>query len=362
MTKNVTIKQIAEMAGVNASTVSRVLNPNCGYSISEKIKKKVLNIADKYEYASRDAARSLVHNKTFVLGVILGSFELDICSPFFSLLLGGFCRETTRNGYKMIILPIEGDNIDDQVLKCIRGGNADGYMVGPGMMGSKTITELEKKRVPVVSYAADNKTSKELNNICLHAIDNKPAFSDMFKTIKERGFDKFLFFKSSLLNNLSRTKLLMESSTYGIEMTDCIDFKGSIKELLARNEARVFVNKNIDYFKQHELIICSNDLMALGVYDALNEAGIKIGKEISIIGYDNIEENLNFQISGKSFISTITIDEQLTGKMMAQKLLKKLQTKEFKGEKVKIPAKFIVRESLGWKSKNDKQINKGINK
>ena len=75
--KPITIHKIAEMTGVNASTVSRVFNPN-GRSISKPVRERILAIADKYDYVPKNSARSLAHGKSFNLGVILHTVETDL--------------------------------------------------------------------------------------------------------------------------------------------------------------------------------------------------------------------------------------------------------------------------------------------
>ncbi|MFA7231468.1 MAG: LacI family DNA-binding transcriptional regulator [Victivallaceae bacterium] len=351
MRRQVTIKQIAKLAGVNASTVSRVFNPASGYSISSAIREKVIAIADEHEYAPRDAARSLVHGRTFNFGVILHSLEADMFSPYLSLVLASFSREAMLYGYKMVFLPVEDGNFDREVVKYIRGGNADAYLVGGSLIGSETIEELDKKRVPVVVYTADKILSKKFGNVCPFSFDNKPAFESMYSQVKERGFDSFLLFNTERLKICSRTDYQKNSADYGVKMADYIEYEGSLRDLMIRNDTRVFVMKNINRFKQHELIICGNDLMALGICDALRDSGIEPGKDISIIGYDNIEENPNFSTSSKPFLSTVAVNESLIGRMMAKLLRDNLAMKEFKPQSFSVPAKFIARESLGYKKK-----------
>ncbi|MHB9138532.1 MAG: LacI family DNA-binding transcriptional regulator [Victivallaceae bacterium] len=348
MKKQITIRQIAVMAGVNASTVSRVFNANCGHSISDNIRNKVLSIAEQHEYVPKGSARSLAHGKSFNLGIVLHDIESDLASPFLSLVLSGFCRAAMRGGYQAVVLPVEGGDCDQEVVRQIRGGNADAYLVGATMMGSETVRELGKKQIPVVTYVADKVLDELLPNVCYFKVDNAPAFEDMLRTVKDRGFDRYALFcnKAHRVNS----RLNLNNQAFGIEQSEIIEFEGSIRDVSVCNTARLAANKAIQRIMRHKLIVCSNDLIALGLCEALREAGIRPGKDISVIGYDNIEQNPNFiwpLSQDKPFLATIDAHEKDIGTMMAEQLLTMLNEKKFPSGLIEVPAKFIQRDSLG---------------
>ena len=212
--KTITIHQIASLAGVNASTVSRVFNPNSGHSISKAVREKILAIAEKYEYVPKNSARSLAHGKSFNLGIILHTIEVDLASPTFSLVFGSFCREAMKHGYRVVLMPVQDGNLDLQVRNNIRAGSADAYMIGASLMGSETLKELEKKNIPVVSYTSDVEYKRKFPDVCLVTADNTPAFEELFATVKQRGFDSFAYFGLNKKNG-SRYDFYESSEDYG---------------------------------------------------------------------------------------------------------------------------------------------------
>lgn len=344
--KTITIHKIAELAGVNASTVSRVFNPNCGHSISKPVREKVLAIADKYEYVPRNSARSLAHGKSFNLGIILHTIEVDLNSPTFSVVLGGFCREAMKRGYRTVLLPVQDGNLDLQVLNNIRSGSADAYMIGASLMGSETLKELKKKSIPVVSYTSDVKFSKKLPEVCRIAADNSSAFEELFATVKERGFDSFAYFGLKGKKNSSRHDCCENGGNYGVSLSEKIEYEGSVSHIACWGEAESAAEKYMERIKAHKLIICHNDLIAMGVCNAITKAGLVVGKDISVIGYDNIEENPNFIRAQRPFLSTIAQDNEQAGKEMVNILIKMLNNEKVP-DCVKLDARFIPRTSLG---------------
>ncbi len=343
--KTITIHKIAEMAGVNASTVSRVFNPN-GRSISKPVRKKILEIADKYEYVPKSSARSLAHGKSFSLGIILHTIEVDVASPTFSLAFGGFCRQAMENGYRAMLLPVQGGNLDLQVRNNIRSGSADAYMIGASIMGTETFKELKKKNIPVVSYTSDVEYGKKLSGVCFVTADNAPAFEELFAAIKKRGFDSFAYFGLKSKNNNSRHDYYNNSEKYGISLSEKIEYSGSSSHIACWGEAQAAAEKYMERIKAHRLIICQNDLIAMGVCSAISKAGLTVGKDISVIGYDNIEENPNFIRNQSPFLSTIAQDDQRAGREMANVLVKMLNQEEVP-DNLRLAARFIPRKSLG---------------
>ena len=343
--KTVTIHKIAEMAGVNASTVSRVFNPN-GRSISKPVRERILAIADKYEYVPKNSARSLAHGKSFNLGIILNTIEVDVASPTFSLAFGEFCREAMKHGYRAVLMPVQGGNLDVQVRNSIRAGSADAYMIGASLMGTETFKELKKRRIPVVSYTSDVKYRNKLPGVCMVTVDNAPAFKELFAVVKERGFDSFAYFGLKSKAHSSRHDYYENSKNYGIFLDEKIEYSGSSSHIVCWGEAQTAAKKNIERIKTHKLIICQNDLIAMGVCSAITQDGLKVGKDISVIGYDNIEENPNFIRRQKPFLSTIAQDNQQAGKEMVNVLIKMLNEKEVP-DNVRLAARFIPRTSLG---------------
>ena len=343
--KTITIHQIASLAGVNASTVSRVFNPNCGHSISKAVREKILAIAEKYEYVPKNSARSLAHGKSFNLGIILHTIEVDLASPTFSLVFGSFCREAMKHGYRVVLMPVQDGNLDLQVRNNIRAGSADAYMIGASLMGSETLKELEKKNIPVVSYTSDVEYKRKFPDVCLVTADNTPAFEELFATVKKRGFDSFAYFGLDKKNG-SRHDFYENSEGYGVSLAERIEYSGSGSHIVCWGEAENAAEKYMDRIKTHKLIICHNDLTAMGLCSAIRKAGLTVGKDISVIGYDNIEENPNFIRKQKPFLSTIARDNQGAGEEMVKTLIKMLNNEKVP-DCIRLAARFIPRTSLG---------------
>jgi LacI family transcriptional regulator, galactose operon repressor len=347
---NMTVKDIARMADVNASTVSRAFNPKTQQLISEKVRERIFAIAEKYEYEPKSSARSLVTGKSFQLGIILYNLEADLSSPSLAVFLSEFCREAMRHNYQTVLLPIEGGEFDKEVVKNIRGSKADGYFIGASLMGMQTLEELTKRHIPVASYISDTDLRKGMDKVTFIQTDDSTGYATMFKTIQERGFDSIALFYPDMMKNHPRMDVMPIAAEYGIKVTERIEYNSSNAPIVGWQNSYRAAKKLLPRLVKHQLIYCSSDLVALGLCDALRDAGIIPGKDISVIAYDNIAEYQNCSSAESEFLATIEKNDRLAGKSMVQALIAGIEAKNQSQQKrvIKIPTTFIPRASLGF--------------
>ena len=141
MKKRITIKEIAEIAGVNISTVSRVLNPESGGRISKEQREKIIAICDKLNYRPRVAAKGCAQNKTFKIGLILGAIERDLCNSSFALYIRGVCSILQKHGYNLAILWVGETQYTqaEEVKNFLMSDTADGYILGAPLLEEQTL-------------------------------------------------------------------------------------------------------------------------------------------------------------------------------------------------------------------------------
>jgi LacI family transcriptional regulator, galactose operon repressor len=351
--RKITVKEIAEMANVNASTVSRAFNPLKRELISQKVRQRIMAIAEKYEYEPRSAARSLAHGKSFQLGIILHNLEADLSSPNLAIFLSEFCREAIRNNYQTILLPIEGGEFDMETVKTIRSSRADAYFIGASLMGMRTMEELSKRNIPVASYTSDSLVPASLDKITFVHTDNTPAYNEMFKTIKERGFERLAIFAHEKMQNHPRLNIGSQLEKNELKIDETISFKtGTCHEMNWRDSYNA-AKQMLGQLMQHKLIFCSSDYVAFGLCDALRDAGIVPGKDISIVAYDNSEGHKSTTSAQQPLLATVEKNDRLAGKVMVENLLADIISPDrYKESRViDISTEFILRKSLGWNNK-----------
>jgi len=156
---NPTIKDVAELAEVHPSTVSRVINNDS--RISEKTKNKVLFVINKLGYTPNAIARGLKTKRTYTLGMLIP----DITNPFFAEIGRGVEDAANKNSFNVILC-----NTDDKLkkertyLKILKGKRVDGLILGTAHIKDKSILELEKNNFP---YILVSRNIEGLNKNCI---------------------------------------------------------------------------------------------------------------------------------------------------------------------------------------------------
>ena len=345
MRKRVTIKEIAARAGVNPSTVSRVINNSEKYKISDAVRKNVREIMDELEYEPQTYAQSIKTGRSNNLAIILYRLEQDFSSITGSLVWASFCREAMSLGYTTSIMPLENEDFDQEITKKIRAGVADGYLLGGSLIGPLTQNEITKNNRPAICHISDRlDILNELNGINAIYVDNAPVFQEIIQLLRKSNIRKCAVFGPNLKNTDRIHQFRNAGKKHGMEVS-LISYSATPSFALDWRTAFQATKGLINELKQHKAVFCSSDLIALGLCDALRENGIIPGKEIFVIGCDNIEDgNLNGKI--KPFLTTIDKNESKIGKAMARELDHQINGRTTQKGTFRIPSKLIIRESF----------------
>ena len=283
--KKVTIKHIAELAGVSVATVSRALKDDSSASL--KTKEKVLRIANEQNYHPNSLAKGLREKKTGTVGIIFN----DLNNPFYTETLNEISSQLYERNYSLIICPSNYDAESEKknILSLI-SRRVDGIIMSPIDENSENLKIL-----------SDNHMETVLIDCIPHFEDKSYVYTDHL-----RGFELAI---EHVISNGHREILFMMSRQDRSLVTHLVTvYKKTLQKhnLVYKEELIIYADKltiesGYRAFKslltedvQGKLlnftsIITMNDLLALGVYKVANELGINIPGNYSIIGYDDIE-------------------------------------------------------------------------
>jgi len=276
---NLTIKDIAKMANVSYTTVSRALNGS--NQVSEETRNRVLEICKKVGYSPNAIARGLVTNSTNTIGLLVP----DITNPFYPEVALGVEDEALSRGYS-VFLCNTGFNIDrmESYFKLLIEKRVEGLIIASVPEEAKDLFELYHKRLPIVYIG-----SRPDNNRCNYVTtDNFKAGYIATDYLVKLGHKKIAFIGGIGISNSYREKL------QGFKAV--MEKNGIIPDIeLIRNyhfnriESGYLITKLM--LKENKIptaIIGANDLVALGAIQACEEMGFSIPDDISVIGFDDI--------------------------------------------------------------------------
>ena len=345
MKKKMTLAEIAKLAGVNSSTVSRVLHEDPKAKISDYVRKKVLRICDKYNYRPSASARAVASGLTYRIGLILGALEQDLSSPVFALFTRGLCNELQKNNYTLSILWAgqPGDTLDRNLTDFLMSDIADGYVLGSAMLQSGIPEKIREMKRPL-AYLADN-ISYYPDGFCGVCSTSRNACKQIWQRIPAEYYGRILYVcgasNDAKFADVTEAAKALQIPTDVITRHDLNEKSPGFP--FDRNNAIQWAESHLDLLRRQKLLWCGADLTALGIADVLKRNGIIPGRDVYLIGYDNIEA-LNMYHE-EPFLTTIDPHQEAMGQQLAMLLLQIIRGQKTETEKIPVEAELILRQS-----------------
>ncbi|WP_415717440.1 LacI family DNA-binding transcriptional regulator [Roseibium sp.] len=272
----VTLKEVAERAGVSRSAVSRTFTD--GASVSAKTREKVEKAAKALGYKPSLIARSLATNRTKLIGLVANNFQ----NPAFLDVFDLFTSELQKRGFRPLLVNLSGDTSPKKFVELLRQYSVDGVIVATSTLPTSFANAFQTAGIPVIHTFGKYQANA---NVHVVGIDNEHCGSMAARTFKERGYRKV-----ALLGG-------PESATSTKDRV--VGFLRTAKELDLDVVAKGFA-ENYTYKAGREAmselladasieaVFCGDDLICMGAMDAVRAAGKKIPEEIGFLGFNDI--------------------------------------------------------------------------
>jgi LacI family transcriptional regulator len=328
---SVTIKDIAKLANVSHTTVSRALNNSP--LINEETKNKIKTIAQELNYVPNYSAKSLVLDRSYTIGLFFSSISQGTSPGFFYETVRGV-NSVIEENYNLVIRGID----DYKDFMPINKKRFDGIiLMSQSDKDNEFIYHVWQKEIPLVVLNREIEGDSLINIL---SDDKEGAFKAVNFLVENGHADIAIIegkegFKSTRQRKEGFIKALIDNNihVHGEYMVKGNYDMGSgyraMKELLSL--------PNIP-----TAVFCSNDDMAIGAIKAVFEKGLSVPKDISIVGFDNIgicEYTTPALTTVKRPMEEISI-------IGANKIVDLIDKQEYKGEKVYIKTELIVRNSI----------------
>jgi len=274
--KRITIKKLAELAGVSHKTVSRVINNE--KHVNEETREKILAIIKKYNFQPNFFARGLRTRESKTIGLIIG----DIINPYYSIVTEGVITECEKEDYSVIVVNTSyATDIGNKYIKVLLGKGIDGLIITTINFNEK-ILNSNIINVPYVLVSL----SSDIQDINYVTADDYKGGLLAIEYLVKLGHRKIYFLTvAEVFSAGERVRAFKDiirkykiSPNYSSISKPLINEHGSYKE----------VKRIIESGNKYTAFIAGNDSLAIGAIRAINEAGLRIPEDISIIGYDNI--------------------------------------------------------------------------
>ncbi len=338
--KRVTIKDVAQAAGVSTQTVSRVMNK---YSyVSGETRQRVEAVVQQLGYNPSALARSLSQQRSYTLGVV--TFGLKYIGP--SRTINGIADKADELGYMLLMKEIDKFNTNkiDGVIDSLLARQVDGILwVAPEIGDNHSWVERQKEKntVPVLFLAM-----KPRNNISSVSTDNFQGAVMAVQHLLSCGRKKIGHISGppSWWEADERKRGWRETlSAVGFDTSDYCCAEGNWS---SASGEQAFIHL-MEKFPDLDAVFVANDQMSLGVLREAIRRGIRVPEQLAVIGFDNIPESAYFYPS----LTTIYQDLQLLGEQAVQSIVEMIQARQ-DNQSVMARSRFIqptlvVRESSG---------------
>ena len=342
------LAEIARLAGVNPSTVSRALNPATASLISEVQRRKIVELCDRLSYRPQAAARSLAVGKTFAIGCVSGQLACDMSSPYYSACLAALGAELQRHGYSLIMIPVEPGNRKFQggVREVLLSDRADGYILGAGLLKEQTTEMFRCTKRPIIALAYHN--SPSVVGLPAVEISIDRAIREIWRAMPAKLLgERFAFFGTQDVSSLSKLARVREQAPDGIEVAELFFPKGSRYNVLDYLQAAKAAEEMWPALAERKVIWCATDLTAFALIDAMRRRGLEPGRDIMVIGYDHIESVVPGSPAG---LATIDPGWERCGTVLAREMLKFIASPGAPRRSVVLQARFVPGQSFPFSS------------
>lgn len=272
----VTIREVAKAAGVSVATASRAMN---GLSIvTPETRRKIEEAAAELNYVPHSGARSLTRRKTDTIGVILP----DLFGEFFSEMIRGIDMAVHGAGKHLLLGNMHGSPEETvQAIKSMRG-RVDGLLVMPPNSRAETIEDSANTQIPTVLLNARPKAA----GMPYVTVDNYTGARLVTEHLVERGARKIVHISGPTSNRDASERIRGYRDVLREKLHDCdpIILPGDFREGAGRSAARMLLNGDFAY----DAVFAGNDMMAIDLMTELREAGVKVGVDVLIAGFDDI--------------------------------------------------------------------------
>lgn len=272
----VTIRDVAREAGVSVASASRALNDRD--NVTPATRDRIRAAAQRLSYVPHSGARNLTRQKTDSIGVVLP----DLFGEFFSELIRGIDRIAYAHGLQLLLSNMHGNPHEATNAVRTMRGRVDGLLVMPPDAQHQHLIEALSPAVPAVLLNCHDPNA----GVASVGIDNEGGARAMTRFLVEKGYRRIAFVSGPRNNrdSAARQAGFVSALAEATGERHPLVIAGDFSEASGAEAARLLIAGRMPI----DAIFCANDMMAVGCCGVLADAGIEVGAEIGVAGFDDI--------------------------------------------------------------------------
>ncbi|WP_460275180.1 LacI family DNA-binding transcriptional regulator [Celeribacter sp. ULVN23_4] len=342
----VTITDLSQALSLTKGTVSRALN---GYpDISETTRTRVIRAAQAMGYHPLSHAQALKTGRSCSLGLVVELSQHDAHRPFLAEFLAGLTQSVSAAGWTLTIATSESEADTVRIMRdLVRDRKADGFILQRVLWDDPRIAFLEREKVPFICYGRPNHHEM----MSYFDVLSEAAMTDAVNWLARLGHRRIGYIGSAphyAFSHARRGGFRAGLAAEGMTFDPALMIEGALSPDHAAQATRQFLALEAP----PTAILCATDTLARGVYEVANTLGLKIGSELSVVGYDGAPE-------GQAMwprLATFAVDNRQAGARLGEMFIDRMQDPEAPVAQGLIRATFTPGGSTGRPALTPEQL------
>jgi DNA-binding LacI/PurR family transcriptional regulator len=269
-----TSKEVASLAGVSQSAVSRTFTP--GASVSERTRRKVLDAASELGYQPNVLARSLIQGRSRLIGLVMGEWG----NPFYTTMLRGFSERLEARGYEVILMTRDALGRVDSAARRLLQYRVDGVVMVSCDPGEQVARELERAGLRVVLVNGEPRAANSVGIVT----DSERVGRDVAALLLRAGYTRFAIARGApdqrpgnlRADSFREAVMASRRARVVIDQFNIVGYEAG----------RRFAREAMAAEPRPDAIFCFADLTAVGVLDgARRDLGVAVPEDLGIVGF-----------------------------------------------------------------------------
>ncbi len=328
-----TIADIAELAGVSKSTVSRALNDSP--LISAETKERIREIAREHDFQMNDPARRLSLKQSHVVALVTYAYKADSAVPdaFMLEIMSGVSAGLHASGYDLLVIQVSPKDTD-WVRQYLESGRVDGFVLMAASCTRQHISTLAERKAPFIIWGLP----PGQHGYCTVSGDSFAGGRTATEYLIREGRSRIAFLGGAATEVEVRDRYRgyeAALSEAGNAVDPALVAYGDFSGASAAAAIRTLLERADDL----DAVFVNSDLMAIAAIDELRAHGRRVPDDVAVIGYDDI----SIARFSDPPLTTIRQNGPLAGRLLAENLVQHLRTGAVTN--VSIPAELVVRKS-----------------
>ncbi len=313
MKKKITSADIARMANVNQSTVSRALSPGHAWMISIEKREEILRLCRKYNYLPQKKENRKILHKTYKVGFLLGSMEQDLTATAFSFMLRELCDRLQSSNYTLTLIRVDytSSKLAENVKRILKSNTVDIYIAGSGLLKGQTMDFMQSMSSRLICYTPFcapvdiNAKYRWISHVMYDYENAFRGFSDFFA---DELSDAAVYIGSDMTDEWKFATVIYAINQNLQKKCNIPKIMLESKNILRDQSYRTIYELVDEFFpvlKEYRFFICGSLITAQVLSDYLRRRGLQQKKDFKILSFSGFSRLADRYVSKNDDFSVI---------------------------------------------------------